>query len=54
MNGIVNAEDASAGRAARYTLWQLVRCMLALSTWGFGGPVAVAGCMYRDLVDQRG
>jgi len=38
MNGIVNAEDASAGRAARYTLWQLVRCMLALSTWGFGGP----------------
>ena len=31
--------------AARYTLWQLVRCMLRLGPWGFGGPVAlVASC----------
>lgn len=36
-----------------YTLWQLVRYMLALGTWGFGGPVALAGYMYRDLVEQR-
>ena len=38
----------------RYTLWQLVRYMLALGTWGFGGPVALAGYMYRDLVERRG
>lgn len=36
-----------------YTLWQLVRYMLALGTWGFGGPVALAGYMYRDLVEKR-
>ena len=27
--------------AARYTLWQLVRYMLRLGTWGFGGPVEI-------------
>jgi chromate transporter len=36
-----------------YTLWQLVGYMLGLGTWGFGGPVALAGFMYRDLVEQR-
>jgi chromate transporter len=35
------------------TLWQLVRYMLALGTWGFGGPVALVGYMYRDLVERR-
>ncbi|MDE2081715.1 MAG: chromate transporter [Burkholderiales bacterium] len=40
-------------RAATYSLWQLVRYMLALGTWGFGGPVALVGYMYRDLVEQR-
>jgi chromate transporter len=38
---------------ATYTLWQLVRYMLALGTWGFGGPVALVGYMYRDLVEKR-
>ncbi len=38
---------------AGYTLWQLVRYMLALGTWGFGGPVALVGYMYRDLVERR-
>jgi chromate transporter len=37
----------------RYTLWQMVRYMLALGTWGFGGPVALVGYMYRDLVEKR-
>src|SRR3569832_448856 len=37
-----------------YTLWQLVRYMLGLGTWGFGGPVALGGYMYRDLVEKRG
>jgi chromate transporter len=39
--------------AANYTLWQLVRYMLGLGTWGFGGPVALVGYMYRDLVEKR-
>src|SRR5206468_6100862 len=38
---------------AHYTLWQLVRYMLGLGTWGFGGPVALVGYMYRDLVEKR-
>ncbi len=48
--------DASSdtGVLPRYTLWQLVRYMLALGTWGFGGPVALVGYMYRDLVEKRG
>jgi chromate transporter len=39
--------------APRYTLWQLVKYMLGLGTWGFGGPVALVGYMYRDLVEKR-
>ncbi|RQP22766.1 chromate transporter [Piscinibacter terrae] len=38
----------------RYTLWQMVGYMLGLGTWGFGGPVALVGYMYRDLVEKRG
>ena len=46
--------DAPGGTVQpSYTLWQLVRYMLALGTWGFGGPVALAGYMYRDLVERR-
>src|SRR3954471_14837312 len=37
-----------------YTPWQLVAYMLRLGTLGFGGPVALAGYMYRDLVEARG
>lgn len=47
------APDASAPSAPRYTLWQLVLYMLRLGTFGFGGPVALVGYMYRDLVEQR-
>ncbi len=36
-----------------YSLWQLVRYMLRLGALGFGGPVALAGYMHRDLVDER-
>jgi chromate transporter len=39
--------------AAPYTLWQLVRYILGLGTWGFGGPVALVGYMHRDLVERR-
>src|SRR5471032_487472 len=51
----VTADDPSTTpSAANYTLWQLVRYMLGLGTWGFGGPVALIGYMYRDLVEKRG
>ena len=51
MSGIT-ANGASAPGAG-YSLWQLVRYMLGLGTWGFGGPVALVGYMYRDLVERR-
>lgn len=37
-----------------YSMWQMVRYMLRLGTLGFGGPVALVGYMYRDLVENRG
>ena len=46
--------DAEAQGRPSYSLWQMVRYMLALGTWGFGGPVALVGFMYRDLVERRG
>ncbi|HEY6721689.1 MAG TPA: chromate transporter, partial [Burkholderiales bacterium] len=36
-----------------YSLWQLAKYALRLGTLGFGGPVALVGFMYRDLVEQR-
>src|SRR4051795_4251791 len=43
----------SVSAAPAYSLWQLVRYMTKLGTIGFGGPVALVGYMYRDLVEQR-
>ena len=43
----------SGAPAPAYSLWQLVRYMLRLGALGFGGPVALAGYMHRDLVDAR-
>lgn len=40
-------------QAPDYSLWQLVAYMLRLGTFGFGGPVALAGYMYRDLVERN-
>ncbi|WP_347469822.1 chromate transporter [Burkholderia stagnalis] len=37
-----------------YSLGQLVGYMLRLGTLGFGGPVALAGYMRRDLVEKHG
>ncbi len=39
--------------AVPYSLWQLLRYMLGLGAWGFGGPVALVGYMHRDLVERR-
>jgi chromate transporter len=38
---------------ARYSLAQLVLYFLKLGSIGFGGPVALVGYMYRDLVESR-
>lgn len=43
---------SSSATAPQYTLWQIVLYMLRLGTFGFGGPVALAGYMHRDLVDR--
>ncbi|HET9651741.1 MAG TPA: chromate efflux transporter [Usitatibacter sp.] len=40
--------------APTYSLSRLARYMLRLGTLGFGGPVALAGYMHRDLVEERG
>src|SRR3569623_156204 len=53
MNDSVVGQPAQAPPAVRYTLWQLVGYMLGLGAWGFGGPVALVGYMYRDLVEIR-
>ena len=39
---------------ARATLREFILYFLKLGTLGFGGPIALAGYMQRDLVDQRG
>jgi chromate transporter len=44
---------AGAATATRASLADLVRYFLYLGTLGFGGPVALAGFMHRDLVEQR-
>ena len=36
------------------TLRALLLYFLRLGTWGFGGPIALAGAMQRDLVETRG
>jgi chromate transporter len=49
-----NPESASRDQVApAYSLWHLVRYFLRLGVLGFGGPVALAGYMHRDLVESR-
>ncbi|MBO9729604.1 MAG: chromate transporter [Chitinophaga sp.] len=38
---------------APYSLRDLIGYFLKLGTWGFGGPVALAGYMHRDLVEDK-
>jgi chromate transporter len=53
MSEAIANDPTEVAPPATYTLWQLVRYMLGLGTWGFGGPVALVGYMYRDLVERR-
>ena len=47
----MNAADRTAPRPS---LAAFVAYFLRLGTFGFGGPIALAGYMQRDLVDERG
>ncbi|HEY1534982.1 MAG TPA: chromate transporter, partial [Polyangiaceae bacterium] len=38
---------------ASCTRWELVYYFLHLGAFGFGGPIALAGYMQRDLVEQK-
>lgn len=44
---------SNVSESPRYTLWQMILYMLRLGALGFGGPVALAGYMQRDLVEDR-
>jgi hypothetical protein len=43
----------TTAHAPSASLFPLVAYFLKLGTIGFGGPVALAGFMHRDLVEQR-
>jgi chromate transporter len=45
--------SAGTTTTTRASLADLVKYFLYLGTFGFGGPVALAGFMHRDLVEQR-
>jgi len=49
---MTNASQSAT--AADVSLFQFVRYFLWLGTFGFGGPIALAGHMQRDLVEDRG
>src|SRR5438045_4206140 len=49
-------DEAAAPAAPEVTpapLWEFLRYFLRLGTFGFGGPIALAGYMQRDLVEKR-
>jgi chromate transporter len=43
----------AAAQPAKPTLFQLTEYFLRLGTFGFGGPIALAANMQRDLVERR-
>jgi chromate transporter len=47
------SEGTEESPTVSYTLTELVRYFLHLGTFGFGGPIALAGYMQRDLVERR-
>jgi chromate transporter len=47
------AVEVEPERESARSLAGLVRYFGKLGTWGFGGPIALAGYMHRDLVEER-
>ena len=54
MSDFSKAKLKNEAQTATYSLWQMIVYFLKLGTVGFGGPVALTGYMYRDLVEKRG
>ena len=48
-----DSTDLSDPALSPCTRWELVRYFLYLGALGFGGPIALAGYMQRDLVERR-
>src|SRR5256884_5015098 len=49
----VTGQQPSSSTLAPISLSRFVLYFLKLGTLGFGGPIALAGHMQRDLVDER-
>ena len=53
MSQLATTEPQSETVPPERVLPQLVWYFLRLGTWGFGGPIALAGYMQRDLVEKK-
>lgn len=53
MSDVTVIEPSVAVARSERTLGALLRYFLKLGSWGFGGPIALAGYMRRDLVEER-
>ncbi|MGG1678559.1 chromate transporter [Neobacillus sp. NRS-1170] len=49
-----DGETNIQNKTVSYSLRQMILYFFKLGTIGFGGPVALTGYMYRDLVEKRG
>jgi chromate transporter len=54
VNEVIDSQHTLVAGNGGRTLGGLVSYFLKLGSWGFGGPIALAGYMRRDLVEQRG
>ena len=53
MSQLAATESRASLTPSPRVLPQLVWYFLRLGTWGFGGPIALAGYMQRDLVEEK-
>ena len=53
MNDATKAAAEPTAEQPRGSLRDVLRYFLYLGTFGFGGPIALAGYMQRDLVERR-